>query len=262
MNLELFNANTSLPIDKRFKMAISPYKKRLGLKPRYGKDGSVALADQYVDSRQITLDYYKYTQDGTTTARDLEYRTFLNQLTAFFDLVYAPFYLHDLDNEIRCEVLMSSHADNPPQGMEYRLGLNQITLEMLKGHWEDIDEVTVTQTGAFSSGDSIVVNNTSLFKCYPVITMTAVNSATEVTLTNSTTGEGFTIGNSSFLPGAELVIDSRNGTIELDGVDVSNSLADGGGFISLGAGNNTLVYESSVSGEVFMSISYRRRYAH
>jgi len=262
MNLELVNTNDTLPLDNRFKMVISPYKRRLGLKPRFGKDGSVALADQFVDSRTITLDYYKYTADGNKAERDLEYRTFLNTLTAFFDLRYAPFYLHDVDNGIRSEVLLSTHADNPIQGMEYRLGQNQISLEMLKGHWEDITEVTVTQTGSFSTGDSIVVNNDSLFRCFPVITMTAVNSATEVTITNTTTGEGFTIGNSSFLPGAELIIDSRDGIIELDGVDVSNSLADGGGFISLAPGSNTLVYESSVSGEVFISISFRRRYAH
>lgn len=263
MNIRLVNNASTLALGKEFKMSISPYVKRLGLKPRYGKDGDVPLADQYVGSRTIILDYHKYTQDGTTQARDLEYRTFLNNLTAFFDPLFAPYFLEDLDNSIRCQVLLEEHADNPSQpGMQYRLGLNQLKLKMLNGHWEDITENTVSPTGAFVNGDDVNINNDSLFRAFPVITLTAINSATEVTITNTTTGEGFTIGNNNFLPGSVLIIDSRDGIIELDGVDVSNSLADGSGFISLAPGVNTLVYESAVSGEVILSVSFRRRYAH
>jgi hypothetical protein len=265
MQLRLKSENGTLDLSKYFKMQISPFKRRLGVKSRYGKDGGVSMGDRLADPRQITLSYYARPDVASITRaeKDLSYRDFLNTITGFFNPEYGPFYLQDLTSEIQTQIEMSENADTPnSEGLEYILGSNILKFEMLSGFWEDIDETTVTQTAFFESGDTIAINNDSLFTAYPVFTLDAVNNCSEFSITNTTTGESMTLGNTSFVAGTTFIIDSRDGLITLEGVENSVSLADGSGFVSLSPGSNSIIFESSVAGQAFLSISFRRRFAH
>ena len=265
MELQLKSENGTLALSKYFKMTTSPFKRRVGVKSRYGKDGGVSMGDRLADSRQITLAYYTRPDADAVTRvdKDISYRDFFFFFTGFFNPDYSPFYLQDLTSDIQTEIEMSENADTPMnEGLEYILGSNTLKFEMLSGFWEDIDETTATQSAFFQSGDSISITNDSLFPCFPVITLTAVNDCTEFTMTNTTTGESFTIGNTSFVAGTIFVVDSRNGLITLQGVESSVSLADGSGFISLAPGLNSIAFESAVAGEAYISTGFRKRFAH
>jgi hypothetical protein len=265
MRLRLTNNTSELPLSAFFKMSVSPFIRRTGVKDRYGKDGGRSMGDGRVNPRTISLAYENRPESTAITKlqKDQSYRSQINEITAFFDPINAPWYLYDDDNEIRTEIVMSENSDEPMQdGLTYVLGRNDLKLIMLDGHWEDAEEQVYSQSGVLQSGDIINITNDSLFYCWPVFEFTATNSNTEFSITNSTTGETFTLSSASNTVGAVFTVDGINGTIDLSGVESSISLSDGSGFISLAPGENALLYESAVSGECLFEIKWRRRYAH
>lgn len=263
MNLKLVSAARELQLSSSFKINISPFKRRTGLKPRYGKDGAVPMGDGMADGRTINFEYdTKSGSNGTRAELDLAYRTQLNEITGFFDPIDAPFYLHDLTSNIRTQVVMSENSDQPNQpGLEYILGKSGLALDMISAFWEDIDEQVFSQSGAFTNNDTFSINNNSLFTCYPIFEITAQNEALEFTLTNTLTSQTMTLASNSFTAGATYIINTQTGSITLDGVESSIDLADGGGFISIIRGINTFLFESN-TGIVDIVVKYRRRYAH
>lgn len=265
MNLKLTNIDSELVLSKNFQMTVSPFIRRTGIKDRYGKDGGRSMGDGRANSRTISFAYNnKQSKTGTRAEKDISYRNSLNAITGFFDPVKGPWYLVDLDNEIRCEVVMSENSDEPiTTGMEYITGKNDLKLIMLDGHWEDAEETVFTNEGnLLSNGDTFTIVNDSLFYCWPIFKFTSTNTNSEFSLTNSATDESFNIGNAAFTVGKVFTIDGVKGMVDLSGVESSISMFDGSGFISLAPGENQFLYESPVAGSANIEIRYRRRYAH
>lgn len=264
MKLEFQNSNpitgeNIYDLSKNFIPQIAAYKRRNAVQKRYGKDGGVIIGDQMADTRDITLSFQP------TAQSDTDYFATVNEIIGFFNPDYSPFYLVDTDNNRRCEVALNSARDEAEKdGLEYRVGKDTLTLEMLDAHWEDVDEIVETSpTGGLDDTDTMTVNNDSYADAYPVITITPYEINTNFTIKNNTTGAQFTLGSSSFVPGAEFEIDCKNGTIYLTvggaRTEMSSALADGGGFIKLSPGDNEIEY-NSVFGACDVEISFRRRY--
>ena len=259
MNLKFENINDELILDKNFKISISPYKRRVGIQKRYGKDGGVVTGDQKVDPRDIDLNF------NTVSQNDTNYIDKLNQIAGFFRAENAPFYLIDLDNNRRTETVQEILSDRKSrEGTELRVGQNKLDLKMLDAHWEDLEEIRISITGGLSSGQVLLVNNDSFVECYPIIKIRPLAANSDVTIRNKTTGDGLVLGSNNFVPGNEFIIDNQNGTIFLsDGISqVENSVAmsDGSGFIYLAPGQNDILYES-IFGDIEIDIIFRRRFA-
>jgi phage-related protein len=160
--------------------------------------------------------------------------------------------------------LNSATDDAEKEGLEWRIGKNNLKFEMLDAFWEDNTETIIySPTGGMANGDSLIIDNDSYIECYPIIRITPYEINSDFTIRNITTGAAFIIGSGSFVPGSEFIIDSQKGTIYLESsgsqIEMSSALADGSGFIKLIPGENEIQY-SSVFGEVDIEIEYRRRY--
>jgi phage-related protein len=260
MNLKFNNSEGDMVLSKNFILSISSYKRRVGMQKRYGKDGAVPTGDQMVDSRDLSLAYQPVSDNDT------DYLDAVNEIIGFFRTDLTPFYLIDIDNNKRTEIILKSATDEADaEGLEYRVGKNKLEFEMVDGHWEDEDETVVySPTGGLADGDSIIINIPSYVECYPIIKISPTETNTDFTIRNLLTGAAFVLGSASFVVGTEFIIDSQLGTIYLDDgttmTEMSSALADGSGFIKLIPGNNEIQY-SSAFGEVDVEISYRERYA-
>lgn len=260
MRLKLVNSESEYILSKNFIPSISSYKRRTGVQKRYGKDGGVPTGDQMADTRDITLQYQPIADNDST------YIDVVNEIIGFFRIDLAPFYLVDTDNDRRTEIILNSATDDAhTEGLEFRIGKNNLKFEMLDSFWEDNTEVVVSSpTGGMDTGETLTVDNDSYIECYPVITITPYEINTDFTIRNITTGAAFILGSNSFVPGSIFTIDSQTGdiTLELSGssIEMSSALADGSGFIKLVPGENQIQY-SSVFGAVDIEVTFRRRYA-
>lgn len=260
MNLKFINSETEMELSKNFIMSLDPYKRRLGIQKRYGKDGGVKTGDQMVDSRDLTLEYQPIAED------DITYRQIINSIIGFFNINLHPFYIVDTDNFLRAEIALKSASNEADtEGLEYRIGKNKLEFEMLDGHWEDEDEtIDYSETGGMATSENITIDNDSDVDCYPIFRIVPYESNPEFTIRNLTTAASFTLGSTAFVPGTEFIIDAQLGTIYLSvassQIELSSALADGSGFIKFIPGNNQLEY-SSLYGLVDIEIEYRKRYA-
>jgi hypothetical protein len=259
MILKLTSAESELTLDERFKINIGSYKVRVGIQPRYGRPGGVLTGDKHIDPRQITLTFTVAEED------DQSYIEIFNDLAGFFQEQAAPFYLVDTENSRRIEVSIAELANSFSQGLEYRVGQdNSLQLLAVDSYWEDLTETDDVFT-AVSNGAEFTVTNSGKLKTYPVITFATSISNPDFYLLNQATGESFRIGSLAFLAGTQIIVDSVLGTVQLEDsgefVDISVSLADGSGFISLAPGANVFIYESS-GAAVDVTVSYRRKFAY
>lgn len=272
MKLYIQNAAETIELDPDFKPRFTAYTRRKSFKPKYGQDGSMQTGDGRVASRQITLSYYGKVDypagyDPAVDGRlpillDESYREKIEILNCFFRPDLSPFYLIDTDNSIRTQIEMSSNTDSPfADGTELRIGANMMNLEMLSGHWEDSTEQTHNETGLISS-DTFEINNTARLEAYPVLEFTALEAISLLTITNNTNGKQFSISSTALVTGSVLTIDpfgnDGEGSISINDVDVSTSIDEDSGFLTLDHGVNEFLYEAT--GQADLEVRWRRRY--
>lgn len=266
MKLWIKNSAETIALDPDFKPKFTAYTRRKSFKPKYGQDGSIQTGDGRVASRQISLAYYgKVDYDDTDPAAatlDASYREKIEILNCFFRPDLSPFYLIDTDNNIQTQVEMASNLDSPTQdGTELRIGANMMNLEMLTGHWEDVSDVPHTESELIS-GDTFELDNTSRLEAYPIFELTALESVSIVTLTNNKNGKSISFSTTALVTGAVLTIDpfgnDGEGSLDINGTDVSTSLEENSGFISLDPGINEILYEAT--GRCSLAVRWKRRY--
>lgn len=263
MNLQVRNSDTTFNIrekDLNFTFRLGPYRRRAGVEKRYGKSGGKVTGDRQVDARDIKINFNNVSENDTAYIAKLE------ELLGIFRLDKEPFYLEDIDNNRRCEVELSSLNDRPvAEGLELRVGDNNIDLIMLDGHWEDLDETIVgSDSNGLANGESITVTNDANVECYPIFTIAPYMDNSEFSIINNTTGALFTLSTAGFIVGTEFIVNGQTGKIFLsDGIsqtELSSALVDGSGIINFVPGENQILYES-IFGAVDVQIEFRRRYA-
>jgi phage-related protein len=248
-------------LDKSFlrSFTISPYARRVNIQPRYSKSGGVVTGDEEVDARDINIGF------KNSAEADQAYVDQLNELAGFLLPNNGPFYLEDRGLERRTEVRLISISDEPVEGNVLRMAdNNKLALKMLDAHWEDLDEIIISgDSSGVTNNDTISVNNIGPIDSYPVITVTALATVSEFTLSNETLGISCKLGTNNFVTGAVFTIDCINGIITLnDGIseqEASQYLFNGTGFLRLAPGENSISYQSSF-GDVLIEIAYRRRF--
>ena len=252
-------------------------KRRVNVRERLRKDGGVAIGDRTFDVRKYDLMWPNYaTEDVEST-----YRSNHNLVEGFFRQDQEPIYLIQKDNNIRAEVVLTSHKINHPTGTRNRHSMNTMTFEMVDSLWESTDEAAFpggagSQTGGATTGgtgtgidagvgvpmsdeDTITVTNESQFDVYPRFYIIPQNNVVKFSLINQTLGGGFEFDSNDLISGTLLVLDSSEGTVELNGAEKSAGISQGG-FIFLQPGENILKYESS-GGSITIELVWRDRSA-
>lgn len=240
-----------------FIVSFREYTRRVRASERYGKPGASIWGDRQSSARSIQL---QYNISNPVENPESYYYDTLNEILAIFDPETGPWYLVDINGNRRCEIEFEKHSDIT-ENTHWRAGNGTIDLIWVTGLWEAETETEVTgSTGGLATGDTFTVDNTGKEYAYPEITLTALDDVEEFTLRNVETGIFTRIGNNEFVAGSQMVISSVDGTIRLNGVEVSRSLATGSGFIYLQAGENTIQYES-IGGSVRLdSLTFRPRW--
>lgn len=254
-------SDNELKLDADFlrSFSISSYARRVNIQPRYSKSGGVVTGDEQVDARDINIGFKNLAES------DQAYIDQMNEVAGFLVPENGPFYLEDRALDRRTEVRFISMSDEPAEGNVMRVAdNNKLALKMLDAHWEDLDEIIVSgESSGVTNNDTIPVNNTGPIDSYPVITVTALATVSEFTLSNDTLGISCKLGTNNFVTGAIFTIDCINGIITLnDGIseqEASQYLFNGTGFLRLAPGANSISYQSSF-GDVLIEIAYRRRF--
>lgn len=255
MNLELQSAGGgTIVLEKKYKLAVTGWRPRTGIKKRYSKHGGQPTGDEQVDAREITFKY------GRGFQTDQDFRDWANTLVRFFRKENAPHYLADLDNLTRTRVRLTEISPTWGDGLEYRVIDATMKLSMLDAVWEDATE-TLDAWNGVTNGDTHLISLSNQFAdCYPVFTITAINDNPEFTINNLTLGAGFTMAHNAFLAGSIMVLDFITGEFTLDGVLIPQSMTQGGPFF-LRPGANTLEY-LSVWADVDIQTGYRKTYGY
>ena len=243
---------------------VSTYRPRLGIQSRYGKSGGVATGDREVDPREISI-----AVDLTATT-DYQYVSAMETILGLFRVENAPFYLYDDQDDSntgglpprRTQIeLKSEDLSTNGKGNERRVMSGKIVFSMLDGLWEDqIAKTYESGSGGISNNSTFTLSNTSKRRAYPVYTITALSNNSLFRLTNTQTDVFIEIGTSDFTIGTDCVIDTVNGTITIDGVNIiASSLSDGSSMPDIVPGDNEIRYESDY-GACEIQVEWRQQY--
>lgn len=248
-----------LNCDIGFIVSASELRYRVQATDRYGKPGGETWGDRQTSSRKFTLDY---DISNPEPQPEIYYEDTLNEILEMFNPALFPCYLVDTINGRRAQVELERHQDQPADaGLDRRVGVGSFDLIWKEGLWENVDESSYSgATGGLVSGDTFTVDNDGRAKAYPIITLMAVDDVEEFTIRNVGTGIFTRIGNTGFTAGSQIVINSQNGSIRLNGVEISQSLAVGSGFVYLDPGSNIIEYTSTGGAVTLESLTYREKW--
>lgn len=242
---------------------VSEYAPRVNTQSRFGRSGGVTTGDREVPPREIIMQLWM-----SAKGDDRAYHDAMETLIGFFRPRNTPAWIYDDQDDVdaedrvprRARVELSREDLQPDEtGTHGRIMSGDFALAMLEGHWEDADLQSQTEESV-GDGQSFNVDNTSKREAYPIYRVTASQQNTLFRITNSTTGLFMEIGSNDLQQDDELVIDSVDGTITINDVEISaGALSEGSSFPILEPGNNTIEYTSAF-GTVDITVEWRRRW--
>ena len=255
------NSQTELDFEKEisrtYRLSQSSYDQRGDIIERYGKDGAEEIGNSRTKARN-----FKFEFDLAFTDK-AEYLERLSKLVRFFDIRYKPFYIINKKIQRRALISTPQIKDNSGRPNFLRIGQNELSFKLLDGSWEAESEESITLEELENNGVFRVTNEGDMIS-YPVVRVTARGNNRQFTLSNQTTGGVFTLSSAAFGPGAVIEINNQSGVVLLDNSvtkqDITNSIHDNTGFLSLLPGENTFKYES-VTASVGLKMTFRDRFA-
>lgn len=261
MNLFIDNSagdSYELKTPKKWLIDVSSLRARVTQQKRYGKAGANIMGDRNYDARTIKLST-DITGQIDSTIIDL-----VNEIFSLLTPDKLPCYLRDADNARRAKIEITEFDPRVSRdGMEYKWHVLTIPLIMPDVFWESTAETEIDSPSAgIDSGETLTIQNDGVAEAYPVILVTCVDSNSNFSLINDTTGGIITIGSNAFVPGTSIEIDCQNGTIYLsDGIsraEISSAMADNTGYLFFQPGENILRYDSAF-GAIGLNITFRER---
>lgn len=195
---------------------------------------------------------YQYNIHFTTNE---EFRNVMNTNMAMFRSTEK---IYNMTDNIFTSVRFQSHQITYLDGTDTRMATCTVTFKQLIPYWESYDEITVTNgTGEDSV---VVVNNQGKIETPPVITMNALLPTSKILIKILESNTGIYINDLQFGSGGlnQMILDNREGTLELDGLDRKNKIGVGTGFFNLNPGTNTITFDTN--GNIDIEITYRERH--
>lgn len=257
MNLTLENSETTYDLSV-WTVDFTGLRFRTSYLDRFGQPGQQPQGDGKESARTITFSYALTSENDSTFILNAE------TLYAAVRADLSPFYIVDSDNSRRLRVQPNELDLTPKAGTELRYESARLSFTAIDAFWEaSTASEEDSGTAGMENGETMTVNNPGVVTIYPIITVQPDESNQNFAIFNETTDDVLTFSSASFVPGSTLEINCQTGQINLTNVstttEVSNSLADGTGFLHLVPGNNVLRYESAY-GAVTLNVSYRRRW--
>ncbi len=265
----LYDATTDGVIEGRFQIedgdwpvAPGPFTRRSKTTERYGRAGAVLTGDGHLSSRAYLVEFPVGGEDAdSATVRDK-----MDELISFFEPAYAftrengEKYFMIVDTDVDLRALIAPPQETNP-GWEKSNYLNNgictLGLIFLDGLWEDDNENT--QSATLTDQQTITINNTGRFECFPIFELTADSTIEDFVLRNLTADLAVRLESSEFKINRICVLDSVDGLIKINGVDQRRALD--GGFLKLVPGNNIIRFEAG-AGTVDLVARWRTRKTH
>jgi hypothetical protein len=162
------------------------YKPRLGLVPRFGKDGEVVTADERIGARKMTVKI----NSTANAANESSLISDFNFLVGFFQPSRGPFYITHVERSIRAQCRLERFDSKTTEELLWRSHQGGIIeLQLVDGLWEDeIEQTTMSDTGGLANGGTMSVVNSGEFEAFPIITVQPLLDIQEFTITNDATG--------------------------------------------------------------------------
>lgn len=210
--------------------------------------GAVMTGDGKIDARDVTVEVELI--DYTTTA---DYRTAIDALKTAAYKQDQKLYLDD-DRYINIKNLKKISEEFYDGFYRVRAKI-KVTFYCPDPFFYDnapsSQEITITE-----STQTFTVNNGGNLDTPPIITIKPSETNSVLSLVNATdNSRTFSYSDASFGDGDALTIDSKDGTIDRDGVNVLNNV--GGTFLTLLAGDNEITYTGPLGTITF---DYTRRW--
>lgn len=236
---------------------------------RLEQGGSVLLGDGKVKGRTIALKFDYAGAGGSRAAQHADVYEIMNILASFFRVIDGPFYLENTVRNVRTRVygdFSPAHLD----GNEFLILQNsQIELEVLDGAWEDITETT-TGVQTMASGDVLTLTLPNYCEdVFPIVRL--ISRADSPTIFSIETGHdpgtGFVVFRTILISdvtfpasvGNEIVIDSTNGKLLINGRNAPEMLAFGFPVKFDRRNQKIRYYASTGTGSVDMEVKHRVR---
>ena len=250
--LQFRNNEITYLLDDNWKYDLSPFERKLSLSSRYSKNGSNAYGDRTTDARNMQFTRTLPTENDTSNIE------FLLEIERFFDVSKAPFFFEDVGNGRTASIEVSRfESTSRDDTLRKRVEEIKLAVVMLDGEYEDLDP-TINSDTLVNDATIEVLNPGRTI--YPIVTITANALIQSFELRNITNSTGLSMSIIGFDVGQTIIINSRDGSITQDGVDVSFSIIDGGGII-LSPGTNIIKYNSA-DGSIDIDVEWRAVYAN
>jgi hypothetical protein len=221
---------------------------------RYAQYGAVGQGDGKFSSRKMSFKF------DVIKKLQVDFRYVFNRIASFFVVRDEPFYLIDLNSNIRCRVRLNSLDPNWKQGLEKLIAIdNSLELELLDGLWESAQPTEIAQT-TLSNNDTLTVQcDLVCIETKPIFYCISLATNTDFALINMTTGQNMRIQELGFVTDKVITIDNVEGLIDMDG-NFNPLMMSAGGFFDFRNGDNVLKYQSPSGAQMGLRISYRQRY--
>lgn len=199
--------------------------------------GAVKLGKTRIASREIYLRFSRAL--GETVASAAAYRTAEN---ALLQAILTTVYLVDKTHNMQIPVAITDYNLTYDKGAHKLSSDNEILIQLLKPFWE---EITVSNEGVDLIIDlnEISINNTGSLEVPPILTFTTSIPVSQIQIYIDETKEGIQIDDSLFGETGYLtiIINCKEGTIEMGALDRISSVLAGTGFFKLPVGVSTLM---------------------
>lgn len=216
-------------------------------------DGSVKLGLTRIESRELLLTFSRALGEDTSLFRAAE--------NALIEFLLRTKYLIDLTNSLKVEVTIKSYDIGYDKGAHKMLSDNEIVFELLKPYWETTSITTIPESLSAVDLNQINIDNNGFVKVYPVITFTTENPLDLIKMYIEESKEGIIIGDDLFGSDPDymtLVLDCKEGTIDMGGLDRTISIYPGTGYFPFPVGEFVLRIIPSIICDV--EISFHKGY--
>ena len=211
-------------------------------------DGSVKLGKTRIESRELLLTFSRALGEGTILFRAAE--------NALLEFLLRTKYLVDLTNSLKVEVTIKSYDIGYDRGAHKESSDNEIVFELLKPYWLTTSVTTINESLSAVDLNQINIDNNGFVKVYPVITFTVVNPLDLIKMYIEDSKEGIIIGDDLFGSDPDymtMVLDCKEGTIDIGGLDRTISIYPGTGYFPFPVGEFVLRIIPSIVCDVEIS---------
>lgn len=233
---------------------------------RFAIDGGYEIGDGTIKSRMgnVGLTFISRT--------DLEYRQQANRIANFFKPEQAPFYIYDLDNQVRQKISYMGIESGYEHGQEMRFVKHSIKYTAIDPFFEHTSQTVVFDTLANNGILSIDLSDTNtaspnynieVYEAYPEINIdgNVAGTNSNFALTNLATGASFNIADSNFIAGQTIRVSAVTGLISKE-IILNSRILKGGRPFKLVKGVNQILYQSAANIPAKIQFAYSPRYLY